>query len=165
MFFTLGFTNLTIGTICGFQGGFAELMGIDVEGPMKVKNLDGKEWVTGLKLDKSYKSTIRYFLSPGWPRFARENKLAEGDECVFKFIRSEGKLLLAKVTKKKSGEIPVAEAMRRARVRALAIQKNGGDVDVDHDEECVEATKKPFEMPPKRRCGPPPQQKSRVLYF
>ncbi|XP_022031656.1 B3 domain-containing protein REM5-like [Helianthus annuus] len=155
-FFVVIFT-LSHARFLRFPEGFAELMGIDAEGPIKVKNLDGKEWGTGLKLDKSYRSMIRYFLSPGWPRFARENKLAEGDECVFKFIRSEGKLLLAKVTKKKSREIQVAaEAMRRARGRALANRKNGGDVDVDHDEECVEATEKPFEMPPKRRCGSQP---------
>ncbi|KAJ0592978.1 putative transcription factor B3-Domain family [Helianthus annuus] len=134
---------------------------------MKVKNLDGKEWVTGLKLDKSYRNTIRYYLSPGWSCFARENKLAEGDECVFRFIRSEGKLLLAKVTKNKwpkpSGEIPVTEALSRARVRAN--RERGGHVVVDPDEEHVEVMKKPFEMPPKRRCGLSPQNKSRVLFF
>lgn len=68
---------------------------------MRVKNLDGKEWVTSLKIDKSYRTILRYYLTCGWPRFMRENGLLEGDECVFKFIRSEGKLLLAKVTKNK----------------------------------------------------------------
>ncbi|XP_076922472.1 B3 domain-containing protein REM9-like [Bidens hawaiensis] len=80
-----------------FPRGFAELAGIDDEGTMTVKNLDGKEWVTGIKLDKSFRSSRRYLLSPGWPCFRRENDLSAGDECVFRFIRSEGKLLLAKV--------------------------------------------------------------------
>ncbi|XP_076894245.1 B3 domain-containing protein REM9-like [Bidens hawaiensis] len=56
-----------------FPRGFAELAGIDDEGTMTVKNLDGKEWVIGMKLDKSFRSSRR----------------------------SEEKLLLAKVTKNK----------------------------------------------------------------
>ncbi|XP_076933147.1 B3 domain-containing protein REM8-like [Bidens hawaiensis] len=112
-----------------FPGGFAELIGIDEEGTMMVKNLDGKEWVTGLKLDKSYRYMKRYFLSPGWACFTRENELSEGDECVFRFIRSEGKLLLAKVTKNKrsvpSG--PVRKVAKRGRGRPE--HQRGGDVD------------------------------------
>ncbi|KAI3796034.1 hypothetical protein L1987_38695 [Smallanthus sonchifolius] len=65
------------------------MIGIDGEGTMTLKNVHGKEWVTGLRLDKSYRSTIRYYLSPKWCVFKRENDLSEGDECVFKFIRSE----------------------------------------------------------------------------
>ncbi|KAI7748377.1 hypothetical protein M8C21_034015 [Ambrosia artemisiifolia] len=79
---------------------FARLAGIDGEGSMRVKNLDGKECVMGLKLDKSFRGKERYMLTSGWPQFLQENELSEGDECVFKFIRSEGKLQLAKVTKK-----------------------------------------------------------------
>ncbi|KAK9050984.1 hypothetical protein SSX86_027609 [Deinandra increscens subsp. villosa] len=89
-----------------FPAGFAELAGIDAEGTMVLKNRDGKEWVLGLKLDRSYAS-IRYYLSSKWTAFRRENRLSEGDECVFKFIRSEAKLLLAKVIKKKRSPRPV----------------------------------------------------------
>ncbi|XP_022030088.1 uncharacterized protein LOC110931004 isoform X1 [Helianthus annuus] len=83
-----------------FPGGFAELAGINAQGTMTLKNLDGKEWLVGLRLDKAFR-TKRYLLSFGWGRFRQQNNLSEGDECVFRFIKSEGKLLLAKVTKMK----------------------------------------------------------------
>ncbi|KAK9050985.1 hypothetical protein SSX86_027610 [Deinandra increscens subsp. villosa] len=102
------FTTIITNTLkLRFPAGFAELVGIDGEGTMVLKNLDGKEWVMGLKLDRSYRASIRYYLSSKWSAFQRENRLSEGDECVFKFIRSEGKLLLAKVIKKKRPQPPI----------------------------------------------------------
>ncbi|KAK9050983.1 hypothetical protein SSX86_027608 [Deinandra increscens subsp. villosa] len=92
--------NKTHKKILRLPAGFEELVGIKAEGTMKLKNLDGKEWVTGLKLDKSYRASIRYHMSPGWCAFRKQNDLLEGDKCVFKYIRSERTLLLAKVTKK-----------------------------------------------------------------
>ncbi|KAI3744531.1 hypothetical protein L1987_57614 [Smallanthus sonchifolius] len=91
----------------------------DGEGSMTLKNVDGKEWVTGLRLAKAFD----------------------------KFIRSEGKLLLAKVTKKKwpAGEIPVMEVRKRGRRRPG--YELGSDVDM------------------KRPCGQPPKQNSCVAYF
>ncbi|KAK1425029.1 hypothetical protein QVD17_20372 [Tagetes erecta] len=80
---------------------FVELAKInDAMSTMTMKNLDGNEWLMGLRLDKGY-NTKRYCLSSGWHNFRRVNELSEGDECVFKFIRSEGKLSLAKLTKKR----------------------------------------------------------------
>nr|GFA37758.1 DNA-binding pseudobarrel domain-containing protein [Tanacetum cinerariifolium] len=38
----------------------------------------------------------------GWPAFKRSNNISEGDECVFKYITSEDKMCLAKVTKEKT---------------------------------------------------------------
>ncbi|GJU31680.1 DNA-binding pseudobarrel domain-containing protein [Tanacetum coccineum] len=38
----------------------------------------------------------------GWKEFQRSNDISEGDKCVLKFITSEDKLCLAKVTKKKT---------------------------------------------------------------
>ncbi|XP_076922466.1 B3 domain-containing protein REM9-like [Bidens hawaiensis] len=95
-----------------FPKEFARLVGIDGEGTMTLKNVDGREWVLGLRLDHTY-STKRYLLASGWKRFWRENKLSIGDECVFKFIRSEGKLLLAKVTKTKTVEVLVNKVVKR----------------------------------------------------
>ncbi|KAJ0679659.1 putative transcription factor B3-Domain family [Helianthus annuus] len=82
-----------------FTKEFEEAVGIDGERTMTVKNLDGEKWVMDLKLDKSFK-TKRYLLSTGWCNFWRENYLSEGDELLFKYIRREDTLLLAKVTKK-----------------------------------------------------------------
>ncbi|XP_022006826.1 B3 domain-containing protein REM9-like [Helianthus annuus] len=98
-FFVMTFTKSHIRRL-RFPGKFAEWAGINGEGTMRVKNLDGAEWVTKVKLDTTFK-TKRYLLSSGWRSFWHENNLSQGDECVFKFIRSERKLLLAKVTKKK----------------------------------------------------------------
>ncbi|GKE29271.1 DNA-binding pseudobarrel domain-containing protein, partial [Tanacetum coccineum] len=78
----------------------------------------------------------RYTLSPGWREFKRCNKLIEGDECVFKFITSESKLCLAKVTKKK----PDTEAVKRTQVRRP--RQHGGRVDVESEDECVEVVKR-----------------------
>ncbi|XP_076933146.1 B3 domain-containing protein REM6-like [Bidens hawaiensis] len=96
-----------------FPKEFARLAGIDGEGTMTLKNVDGREWVLALRLDHSYRSTRRYLLASGWSKFWRENKLSIGDKCVFKFIRSEGKLLLAKVTKTKTVEVLVNKVVKR----------------------------------------------------
>ncbi|KAI3796033.1 hypothetical protein L1987_38694 [Smallanthus sonchifolius] len=107
-FFTSVITKTHL-KILRFPPEFAESAGIDGdERSMTMKNRDGKEWEMGLRLDMSFKpkrdrlskgwpdKPKRYYLSKGWPDFRRENELSKGDECVFKFIRSEGKLLLAK---------------------------------------------------------------------
>ncbi|XP_022006824.1 B3 domain-containing protein REM9-like [Helianthus annuus] len=98
-FFVKTFTKSHIRRL-RFPKEFAAKAGINCEGTMRVKNLDGGEWVTDVKLDTTFK-TKRYLLSSGWWSFRRGNNLSEGDKCVFKFIKSERKLLLAKVTKKK----------------------------------------------------------------
>ncbi|KAI3818178.1 hypothetical protein L1987_11981 [Smallanthus sonchifolius] len=109
---------------------FVWLAGIDGEGTLTMRNLDGKEWETKLRLEKSE----RYCVSVGWIDFLRSNDLCEGDECVFKFIRSEDTLLLARVTKKKRpakqpqgnpGEVPATEVGKRKREQP---QGNSGEV-------------------------------------
>ncbi|KAK1425798.1 hypothetical protein QVD17_21158 [Tagetes erecta] len=149
--------------ILRFPGGFAESVGIKGEGTMRMKSCDGKECVMSLKFDKSYRTTIRYYLSCGWPRFRRENGLLEGDECVFKFIRSEGKLLLAKVTKNKLpfDEVPATKVGKR--VRGGSGYEHGGDVNVAHHVD--ELVKRSFEMPRKRLRGQSCHKKWGVLYF
>ena len=110
-----------------------------------MKNQDGKEWKMGVRLDKSY-WTERYTLSPGWRKFKRHNKLTEGDECVFKFITSESKLCLAKVTKKKMA----TEAVKRTD-QGLRTRQRGGRVDVESEDECVEVVKRGRGRPCKQR--------------
>lgn len=111
------------------------LPGIDRKGTIIMKNQDGKEWEMGVRLDKSY-GTERYTLSRGWREFKRCNKLTEGDECVFKFITSENKLCLAKVTKTK----PATEAVRRT--QGSRTRQHGGRVDMESEDECVEVVKR-----------------------
>ncbi|GJT64872.1 DNA-binding pseudobarrel domain-containing protein [Tanacetum coccineum] len=83
-----------------FPGEFVGLGKIEGEGPIMMKGLDGKEWPMVARLDKSYQAE-RFYSVKGWRGFRRSNGLKEGDECVFKFITSERKICLAKVTRKK----------------------------------------------------------------
>ncbi|MFS8020671.1 putative transcription factor B3-Domain family [Helianthus anomalus] len=76
---------------------FADMAGIEGDGTLTAANLDGKEWQLGVRVGKDG----WYYLSAGWIEFRRSNDLCEGDECVFKFITSEDKLLLARVSKNK----------------------------------------------------------------
>ncbi|GJX34995.1 DNA-binding pseudobarrel domain-containing protein [Tanacetum coccineum] len=114
---------------------FVGLPGIDREGTITMKNQDGKEWKLGVRRDKSY-WTERYALSPGWREFKRCNNLTEGDECVFKFITSERKLCLSKVTKKNLD----TEAVKRTQEPQKC--QHGGRVDVESEDESVEVVKR-----------------------
>ncbi|GJR37796.1 DNA-binding pseudobarrel domain-containing protein [Tanacetum coccineum] len=87
-------------SILRFPGKFVGLGKIEGEGPIMMKGLDGKEWPMVARLDKSYQAE-RFYSVKGWRGFRRSNDLKEGDECVFKFITSERKICLAKVTRKK----------------------------------------------------------------
>lgn len=78
-------------------GGLGRLDGV---GTIPMKNVAGKEWKISVLLDPTFQ-TERYYLVTGWSNFQRTNKLSEGDECIFKFITSERKLCLEKVTKEK----------------------------------------------------------------
>lgn len=95
---------------------FANLVPIYYEGEITMKNLDGKEWETGVRWSKMYRSE-RYHFSSSWPKFRRENNLLTGDECVFKFIKSDGKFCLAS---HKKPPLPPSETPAT----------KGGDVDV-----------------------------------
>ncbi|CAH1417144.1 unnamed protein product [Lactuca virosa] len=89
---------------------FARLARIDAERSVIMKNIDGQEWKIRLLSDSK-----RYYLSGGWSEFRRVNELCEGDKCVFKFIKSEDKLCLAKVTKKRvqSKQPPAVEVLKK----------------------------------------------------
>nr|XP_043627162.1 B3 domain-containing protein REM20-like [Erigeron canadensis] len=120
---------------------FSGLPGIDaMEGIVIVKNLQEKEWPMGLRLDRSFQSE-RYMLSSGWSKFYRTNNLSLGDKCVFKFIRSQGKILLAKVTKKKWSRRP-PESSDEGETLMIS-----DDVDVASEDEYVKVVKRPRLMP------------------
>ncbi|KAJ0679647.1 putative transcription factor B3-Domain family [Helianthus annuus] len=103
---------------------------------MAMKNVDGEEWYMYSRVEITH-GTERFYLTSGWRDFLQENHLCEGDECVFKFVRSEGTLLLEKVTKKgllarkpkrgrpakqpqPSGEILVTEAAEAEKEKGAA---------------------------------------------
>nr|XP_043625948.1 B3 domain-containing protein REM5-like [Erigeron canadensis] len=116
---------------------FTGLPGIDARGgSLIVKNLKGKEWPMGLRLDRSFQSE-RYMLSTGWRQFFRSNKLSLGDKCVFKFIRSQGKILLAKVTKKKWSTRRSKSSDESETPRASC------DADATSEDDYVEVVKRP----------------------
>ncbi|KAL8227535.1 hypothetical protein R6Q57_015119 [Mikania cordata] len=129
----------TLTKILRFPAEFATLAGMNGEGIMAVKNVDEREWVTRLRVEYS-NGTKRYYLSTGWGGFRRENHISEGDECLFKFIGSEGKLLLAKVTKKKS---PARQAFPSGEISGDGVK--GGTA-----EGCVKVGKRPRGRPRKR---------------
>ena len=60
--------------------------------------------------DNQFKSRS-YFVASGWKEFLRDTDMSEGDICVFKFIRSEDKICLAKITKKKTPARPLPPAI------------------------------------------------------
>ncbi|GKB99524.1 DNA-binding pseudobarrel domain-containing protein [Tanacetum coccineum] len=89
---------------------FVGLPGIDREGTITMKNQDGKEWKLGVRRDKSY-----------WTR---------------KFITSERKLCLSKVTKKNLD----TEAVKRTQEPQKC--QHGGRVNVESEDESVEVVKR-----------------------
>ncbi|GJV21594.1 DNA-binding pseudobarrel domain-containing protein [Tanacetum coccineum] len=76
---------------------FVVLSGINTKENIIIKNLDGNERRMALGSYQQNNLT-HYCLSMGWPAFMRSNSISEGDECVFKYITSEDKMCLAKVT-------------------------------------------------------------------
>ncbi|CAI9278401.1 unnamed protein product [Lactuca saligna] len=118
---------------------FSRLTGLKARKSIKMKNLNGKEWP--MKLLSEGRNYTRYYLSAGWSEFRRANELCEGDKCVFKFLRSEDKFCLSKVTKKTevlerrprrqpprlvveqpAGKVPVAQVSMRSRVRPSRVE-------------------------------------------
>ncbi|KAI3763605.1 hypothetical protein L2E82_13575 [Cichorium intybus] len=120
---------------------FARLVGIDSERSVTMKNLDGDEWEINLRSEIKHYTPIkhytRYYFSTGWSGFWRANELSEGDQCIFKYIRSEDKLCLAKVTKKRrvqarqpASKPPATEVLKsKPRVKPPSVEvesKDGG---------------------------------------
>ncbi|KAM0047499.1 putative transcription factor B3-Domain family [Helianthus debilis subsp. tardiflorus] len=111
---------------------------------MAMKNVDGEEWYMYSRVEISH-GTERFYLTSGWRDFLQENHLCEGDECVFKFVRSEGTLLLEKVTKNEllarkpkrgrpakkpqpSGNVPMTEPVKKKRGRPAKHPQPSGNV-------------------------------------
>ena len=96
--------------------------------------------------DKKSKSTS-YYVAAGWKEFQRSNDISEGDKCVFKFITSEDKICLAKITKRKTLARPLPPATEApvTEVDADDVEdddgmddkdtEDGNDEDEDEDED------------------------------
>ena len=69
-----------------------------------MKSLDGNEFQMAVRLDRRFNSA-QYNLSLGWVAFKQSNNISQGDECVFKYITSEDKMCLVKVTKASVTEV------------------------------------------------------------
>ncbi|GKB87886.1 DNA-binding pseudobarrel domain-containing protein [Tanacetum coccineum] len=84
-----------------------------------MKSLDGNETQMSIRTDKQRHRSTQYYLSVGWPAFKRSNNISEGDECVFRYITSEDKFCLGKVTHEKTPiRLPSpAEVVKRKRGR------------------------------------------------
>ncbi|GKE76584.1 DNA-binding pseudobarrel domain-containing protein, partial [Tanacetum coccineum] len=69
-----------------------------------MKSIDGNETQIAVRPDKRFNSA-RYYLSLGWVAFKQSNNISQGDECVFKYITSEDKMCLVKITKASAMEV------------------------------------------------------------
>ncbi|GJS37184.1 DNA-binding pseudobarrel domain-containing protein [Tanacetum coccineum] len=145
---------------------FVGLPGIDREGTIMMKNLAGKEWRMGIRLDKSY-LTEHYYLSTGWCKFRRYNKLSEGDKCVFKYIRSERLRLFKRCNKPKAMNVYSSSSQMKAnmssqihqekpatkvvkRTQGPRTRQHGGRVYMESEDECVEVVKRGHGRPRKQ---------------
>ena len=81
-----------------------------------------------------FKSTS-YFVCSEWKEFLRDTDISEGDICVFKFIRSEDKICLAKITKKKTPARPLPPAIKSP---VTEVDAAASDDDENEDVECVD---------------------------
>ncbi|GKE65716.1 DNA-binding pseudobarrel domain-containing protein, partial [Tanacetum coccineum] len=78
-----------------------------------MKNLDGYEKELHVRFYvKSHRGNQwkYYYLSAGWKEFQRNSNISKGDKFVFKFITSEDKFCVAKITKKKTPARPLPPA-------------------------------------------------------
>ncbi|PWA41637.1 B3 domain-containing protein [Artemisia annua] len=94
-----------------FSPDFVALARIDTRETITLKNDDGYEKEMPVRSDKRRKSTS-YYVATGWKEFQQSNDILQGDKCVFKFITSEDKICLAKITKRKTPARPLPPAAK-----------------------------------------------------
>lgn len=85
---------------------FVRSVAIDTKKTITLKSLDGYEKEISVRSETKYHHQAkRYFLGKGWMDFARNTNISVGDKCVFKFITSEDKVCLAKITKARPTQV------------------------------------------------------------
>ena len=72
-------------------------------------SLDGSESQMALRKGKRQPASTRYHLTEGWNAFMHSNNISQGDKCVFKYIKSEDKMCLAKIIKALATEVYVED--------------------------------------------------------
>nr|GFB56742.1 hypothetical protein [Tanacetum cinerariifolium] len=124
---------------------FVALTGINTKKTITLKNLDGYEKELRVRSQGGQSPGLRsgrpnrwrsYCLAAGWKEFQRNSNISEGDKFVFKFISSEDKFCVAKITKKKTPAkslSPAAEAPVTEVVDGMD-DKDVDDKDVDDNE-------------------------------
>jgi hypothetical protein len=97
-----------------------------------------------VRSDKRRKSTS-YYVATGWKEFQQSNDISPGDKCVFKFITSEDKMCLAKITKRKTPARPLPPAAEAPVTEVDGDDgmddkdtEDGNDEDEDEDVELVD---------------------------
>ncbi|GJS55661.1 ribonuclease H-like domain-containing protein [Tanacetum coccineum] len=117
-----------------FSPDFVALARIDTRETITLKNEDGSEKEMTVESDKKRKSTS-YYVAAGWKEFQRSNGISEGDKCVFKFITSQDKICLAKITKKKTLARPLPSAAESPLMEVDADDVEDDDSMDDNDAE------------------------------
>ncbi|PWA84646.1 DNA-binding pseudobarrel domain-containing protein [Artemisia annua] len=105
---------------------YGSLARIDTRETITLENYDGSGKEMSVQSDKKSKSTS-YYVAAGWKEFQRSNDISEGDKCVFKFITSEDKICLVKITKKKTPARPLAPASDMDRMPEEFVRSAGID--------------------------------------
>jgi hypothetical protein len=107
-------------------------VGIDTKKTITLKSLDGYEKEMPVRVGTKYHyQAKRYSLSKGWMDFARSTNISVGDKCVFKFITSEDKLCLAKITQVRPTQVDDDDD-------DVEVDNGMDDKDVDKDVELVD---------------------------
>ncbi|KAH7850921.1 hypothetical protein Vadar_004643 [Vaccinium darrowii] len=78
---------------------FARETGMARKSKVLLRNEEGKVWGANICLRTYRTSGGRIDLSSGWSAFRKENKIVEGDSCVFEFVRSAGNMIDVRVRK------------------------------------------------------------------
>lgn len=78
---------------------FARETGMARRSKVLLRNEEGKVWGANICLRTYPTSGGRIDLSSGWSAFRKENKIVEGDSCVFEFVRSAGNVIDVRVQK------------------------------------------------------------------
>ncbi|KAH7853127.1 hypothetical protein Vadar_033628 [Vaccinium darrowii] len=65
-----------------------------------LRNEEGKEWEADVSV-RTYQTSTRMDLCGGWSAFRKENKIADGDSCSFKLVKSAGDVIDVVVRKRR----------------------------------------------------------------
>nr|GEW96841.1 hypothetical protein [Tanacetum cinerariifolium] len=122
-----------------FSVDFVALAGINTKKTITLKNLNGydkKLRVRSRIVQSCTKQSRRnrlkgYYLSAGWKEFQQNSNILEGDQFVFKFITSEDKFYVAKITKNITRARPLPSAVKPV----IEVNYGMDDLDVEIEQD------------------------------